>query len=131
MRTLAIFALGLIVGVGVIVACSDDSPPDADAAVECDCPAAESPWADRLVRRTDMKSIAAGTLSDGVAALCNEGELLIHGSCSAGGTMFLLDAGSDDMGPTQSSAWGCTYRNDDVNPHDATATVLCLLPPPE
>ena len=126
MRTLAVFALGLVVGVSIIVACSDDAPSDVDAAVACDCPASEAPWGDRLVRRMDTQTIAVGELSGPVSAFCNEGELAVHGSCTSGGTMFLLDAGS-----STGEGWACNYRNEDVNPHDATATVLCLQPPPE
>lgn len=124
MRALAIFAFGLVVGVGVIVACGDDSPGDVDAAVACDCPAAEAPWVDRMTRRTDMKTIAAGDLNAVARAACNDGELAVHGSCSSGGTMFLMDSGSTD-----GTGWGCSFRNEDVNPHEATSTVLCLAPP--
>jgi hypothetical protein len=123
MRAFAIFALGLVVGVGVIVACSDDSPPDVDAGGTCECPDAEAPLADRLVRRTQMETIAAMD-EGGLSADCADFEIVINGSCSSGGTMLLQDSGSVD-----GTFWGCSYRNDDVNPHDATATVLCLQPP--
>jgi hypothetical protein len=126
MRTIAIFAFGLFVGVGVIVACGDDSPGDADAAVVCDCPAAEPPIEERLVRYTDDQTFAPGERSGLALAQCNDGGVAIHGSCSSGGTMFLMDSGSPD-----GTYWRCIYRNDDGDAHDATATVLCLLPPPE
>lgn len=126
MRSLAFFAIGLVVGIGVIIACSTESPPDADAAAACDCPAAESPLTDRLVRYTFTQTIPPGTLAGPVGANCNAGDLAVHGNCAASvfnGTMSLVNSGSYN-----GIQWDCIYRNEDVNPHDATATVLCLIP---
>lgn len=79
LNSLALIAVGTVGGIALIVACSDDSPSDADAAV-CDCPAAEPPLAGRIVAVRQSSPITAG--SSGIAGVaCPAGATILGGAC--------------------------------------------------
>lgn len=130
MRTALIFFAGAVCATGLILACSDDSPGNADAAA-CECPAAEPPLAGRIV--TTRGTNVTITQSGGAQALatCPAGSTLLSGSChvveDGGGmtTARLLDSGPGDIDPT---VWGCNWRNGPEFTATAHAEVRCLMP---
>ena len=116
--------VGAAFSAGLILACSDDSPHDADAA-SCDCPAAEAPLAGRIVERTYTIIVDA----DGSGtALCPPGATLLGGGCTieaagAGvGTITLFESGPRIGGHT------CRWISTVPNPSTAKATAFCLVP---
>lgn len=134
MKSIVYLATGAAFSAAIIVACSDDSPQDADAAV-CDCPAAEAPvTAARIVRVDDLRTAAANTIQEPIAA-CPAGALLLSGSCyidldNTAREISLRWSGSE---PTEANMtarfWRCSFDNKSTT---ATATVraqaLCLIP---
>lgn len=114
----------------LIVACSDDSPPDVDAAV-CDCPAAEPPLSGRIVAvRSNGNPIAAGS-SGGAAAACPVGATVLGGACEVmndDSNILLSESRFDRTGGAQYvckwSALNATVAN------TGFAEAICLLPPP-
>lgn len=77
---LAGFAAGACVAVVSIVACSDDSPGDVDAAV-CDCPAAEPPLPGRIMTMSTTGNITPAS-TGGATAICPAGAKVLGGACS-------------------------------------------------
>lgn len=126
-RLVAIMAASFTAGILFVVACSDDSPGDADAAA-CDCPAAEPPLVGRIVPVTVIRSIPANG-SDSVVAVCPSGATILGGGCrheNLGG-MTLEEAGPDYVNPTQPSYW-CRWRSTAPQASMATAEAICLVP---
>ncbi len=134
MRTIVTFVLGAIAAIAFLVACGDDAPASADAATECDCPAAEAPLNGRIVRRA-LEMEAGAMQEQTITQGCEEGEVLLGGSCSAlqpqgGGAINLRQAGfTSQQDPETTPWWVCTWENNDPNPNTVTATVVCLVPP--
>ncbi|MBK9031547.1 MAG: hypothetical protein IPL61_09465 [Myxococcales bacterium] len=134
MKSILLLTAGTIVGVTIVVACSDDSPGDADAAV-CDCPAAEAPITASRVHRVDGDGTAGVNGVTFVAAVCPVGELFLSGSCyidvdNTAREVFVQTAGATPAAADQEArAWECHFQNDSLT---ATATVraqaLCLRP---
>lgn len=122
--------IGVVVGICLVIACNDDSPPRVDAA-NCDCPAAEPPLAGRIttIRETGRVQPPNPPAEDGresVAASCPQGATLLSGGCAAtGGPLVLLEMSyptADDR------TWICVWRNTDTIPITTTAIVKCLVP---
>ncbi len=126
MKTVCASLFAFVLGLALVLSCSDDSPGDADAAV-CDCPAAEPPiTAQRLVRETTMLAIAAG---QGAAptTTCTRG-IAISGLCE-------LEFGALDnqiplieVGLRDSNGWRCQWFNGSIQATTGSATVVCLVP---
>jgi|JI10StandDraft_1071094.scaffolds.fasta_scaffold218970_1 hypothetical protein len=120
-------ASGAVLSLTLVLACSDDSPGDADAAV-CDCPAAEPPLAGRIVSFTASNAIAAGSV--GVASVgCPVGGTVLGGACDVmtddpniqvQETQYLR--GSQDGYLCRWSALNATVNN------TGTVEVTCLVP---
>lgn len=72
-------SVGIVFGAAFVIACSDDSPSDADAAV-CDCPAAEPPIAGRLMVVQASNPIQTGTGGQ-QTVFCPAGALVLGGAC--------------------------------------------------
>lgn len=70
---------GAVVCLTLVLACSDDSPADADAAV-CDCPAAEPPLTGRIVAVTASNPITAG-VAGFATVVCPAGATVLGGAC--------------------------------------------------
>lgn len=70
---------GAVCAVSLVIACSDDSPGDADAAV-CDCPAAEPPLAGRIMTVRASNPLTPGT-GGGQGAFCPAGAKVLGGAC--------------------------------------------------
>lgn len=124
----ATLALGAVIGAGVVVACSDDSPGNADAAT-CDCPAAEPPLAGRIVRVTATAEIAPnGFGTQGVS--CAAGSTLLGGSCrlmdgNGNGNVYLNEAGIINLG---GQGYQCEWHSMSLIAATGIATAICLMP---
>ena len=130
MKNVALVAAGVVMGVVVTISCSDDSPPRADAAVQCDCPVSEAPIKERLVRVASTRAISAMSVG-GDSAGCPQGAIVISGGCLAGTTdakhVLLSSVASPVDNPI---AWECFFYNGTAAEVTSTATVLCLKPAP-
>jgi hypothetical protein len=127
MRTpLVYLAAGAVLGIGIVVACSDDAPSDADAAV-CDCPAAEPPLAGRVVLHTTSRALAPQSNEGGIRA-CDAGGTILTGGCRyelGSQQITLTESGFDDTG----MGWQCRWNNPTDTPSQAFVQVACLYPP--
>lgn len=120
---------GAVAGISLVIACSDDSPPQADAAT-CDCPAAEAPLAGRIVTVTTTGRVPppdppAEDGRESVAASCPQGATLLSGGCDAvGAPLSLLEVSF----PTDNGSWVCGWKNTDTIPITTKAIAKCLVP---
>ena len=121
---------GACFGVALVVACSDDSPGDADAAV-CDCPAAEAPLAGRIVSVRAQGNITANG-GGAASAQCAVGGTILGGSCeqmSLDAQVVLLAARIDRTTPT-APVFVCEWWNSGSTAGLAFAEAICLMPAP-
>jgi len=126
LRSFPSLLAGAALATGLILACSDDSPSDADAAV-CDCPASESPLAGRIIEITQLITITANGAGSNTAA-CPVGATLLGGGCTieAGGAgVGILTLA--ESGPLL-GGYACTWTSTVPNPSTAKATAFCLVP---
>lgn len=129
LRTLCGVTSGLVIGVALMIACGDDSPPAVDAAT-CDCPAGEAPLSGRIRQVTELIPLPAHVGGAGMAP-CPEGAILLGGGCSvdaAGGALGLIDAGPRAF-PGRIS-YACAWSSDSVLDNEGRATAICLVPAP-
>jgi hypothetical protein len=118
---------GMLVGIVLVLSCSDNSPANADAAA-CDCPAAELPIAGRLVRFSNTRVVDPGT-NTAEGAACPQGGLLISGMCtndpvSSGSDLTLQQSGAGD----NLQSWTCWFKNNSLSPVTIKVTAICLMP---
>ena len=119
---------GVLGGVALVVACSDDSPTNVDAAdAACSCPAAEPPLAGRITRVRADNNLSPGG-GGGAAVSCPAGALALGGSCEVATT-------DTNVGLLSSRFVAEGYRCDwsTVNAtlaRTGTAEVVCLMPAP-
>ncbi|MBP8811539.1 MAG: hypothetical protein KBG48_24795 [Kofleriaceae bacterium] len=120
----------------LILACSDDSPGDADAAV-CDCPAAEPPITQSRIMRVDGPSQNIDNGGGVALAGCPANAIVLTGGCyvtndGTGTGALLSDAGPIEIGATvPANGWRCVYsRNNTGSTVTVHAQVTCLLPAP-
>ena len=112
MKTLTLVVAAGLGGALIVVACSDDSPVDADAAV-CDCPAAEPPITPARLHRVQTSAIAGTNAVASPSATCPPGELLLSGSCyldvdNTAREVTITFAGQIPSDPTmQATTWRC------------------------
>ena len=123
---------GFVAGVIFVLSCGDgDSPDPADAAVPCDCPAAEPPLAGRIVRVISRREIAGMTLA-GWSAQCELEDIVLGGGCyfASGDPKFTLSSSTPAPTDGQSVpfAWYCEVYNGTPNPINASAHAICLKP---
>lgn len=137
MRTLVLAAASALAGALVVVSCSDDAPPPADAdAGTCDCPAAERPIdASRLHRVESGRTNVPFGATRLVGVNCPTGELLLGGSCyldldETQQQVFLKEAGMGPLEPSSTGVgWNCLYGNQSlVGTAMVRAQALCLRP---
>jgi hypothetical protein len=131
------FILGLSCGaafaLAAMLACSDDAPGAVDAADggRCDCPAAEPPLANRIVRITGSAREVLPVARGGASTACAPGAIALGGSCTlaAGADLSqirLIEAGHPADGP---NAWNCEWFNSGNAAVTAVAAVNCYIPP--
>lgn len=124
-RTLLTLLAGAGFATATILACSDDSPSDADAAT-CDCPDAEPPLSGRIITRTVQEEIAPDG-SAGPAANCPTGAVLLGGGCrlsTPNGSIPLIEAGPT----TNGIAYQCVWESSSPMANTGTAHAICLMP---
>ena len=125
-KTLLPCLVGITIGIGLVLSCSDDSPSRADAAA-CECPTSEPPLAGRIVSVTSMAT-AAGSAVVGPGAFCPEGALALGGGC------FIANSQAHDVTLRQSTggdtSWFCDYKNNEATPVEVGAFVRCLKSAP-
>lgn len=122
------FLAGIFVGIASMLACSDDSPGNVDAAT-CDCPAAEPPLAGRVMVVDQTQVIAANSSGVGGAG-CPQGAQMLTGSCTVdtptGRDVTLQQSGFFGTAPL--TGWYCRFKNNEANPVTIKASVACLMP---
>lgn len=116
---------GVVLGAFIVVACSDDSPGDADAAT-CECPAAEPPLSGRVARIRVTAPIdpnAEGSTGAG----CNGGTLL-GGSCRlmSGDRRIVINEAGAALGGEQ--AYQCRWSSSSPLANTGIAEAICLMP---
>lgn len=127
MKTLATLLMGAVGATALIVACSDDSPGDADAAV-CDCPAAEPPLTGRIAQVRGADATLAANGSQVGVATCPAGATLMSGWCeltNASAQAALVSAGPF---PGQPQTWTCEWANYNAGTATVHAVAYCLTP---
>jgi hypothetical protein len=127
LNSLAILALGAVGGIALVVACSDDSPTDADAAV-CDCPAAEPPLTGRIVAVRQSNPIVPGS-GGGAAVACPAGSTILGGACEVetpDARVLLMESRFFRTGNPQ---YVCQWSALDATAaNTGTAEAICLTP---
>jgi hypothetical protein len=133
---------GATAGAAFVLSCGDnwhlssdaaiDAPKTDDAALGCDCPAAEPPLAHRFVLATGYFDLDANAHSSVTAFCPGMGMRLLGGHCKVVNAPTISDvtlkqSGFFDDPPT---GWRCSYRNDDPVMHLGEVGVLCLAPAP-
>lgn len=125
-----VFTTGASAATALHLSCGDGSPPPADAATECDCPAAEQPLLPRLSRVVVRRETPANTAGP-MSAACGPGEIAISGGCKAGSLDPRHVLNSSFATPEDSPvAWACYFHNGTASPVTSEAYVLCLKPAP-
>jgi hypothetical protein len=127
---LFVFCVGGVAATVLHLSCDGDSPPLADAAVQCDCPIAEAPLTGRLVRVTASRELPTLT-GGGIGVACPAGDFVISGGCKAGtaDSKHLLNS-SYPSPPETPVGWACQFYNGTASPVTSEAYVLCLKPAP-
>ena len=121
---LAALVSSFVAGAVFVVACSDDSPGDADAAT-CSC---EPPLTGRIHGSKTTQQVNGNGVNS-LLALCPAGETILGGGCRAITTDGLtLEEGGIDR--QAGDAYVCTWRNELPSPRMATAEAICLMPAP-
>ncbi len=135
MKTLPVAFAAAFAGALIVVACSDDSPQDVDAAA-CDCPAAEPPiTATRIHRVESATASIAPNIGDSNSANCPAAEILVGGGCeiavdnSAGRTFLTQSYPRTTTAGAPATQWFCEWKNDNgTGAAEVRAIALCLAP---
>ena len=128
MKTLVMLLTGGIFATALIVACSDDSPHDVDAAT-CDGPTAEPPLAGRIVQVRGADVAVAPNNGAAAGATCPASSVLMNGWCEledGGAQAALVIAGPS---PSQPQTWFCRWNNYNAGIGTVHAVAFCLMPP--
>jgi hypothetical protein len=121
---------GATAAIALMIACGDDSPSGADAAV-CDCPAAEPPLEGRIVVISGSGDIPPNGTGGGVAS-CPAGAVLLGGSCAieeaggGAGDLLLVTAGRLPL----NAIYDCEWKSTRPTMSKGAATITCLVPAP-
>jgi hypothetical protein len=119
---------GAAFAAALVIACSDDSPSDADAAV-CDCPAAEPPLQGRITVVVAPVTIPANAAA-GTAAQCPQGATLLGGGCrlpNDDAAVLLSEGGPLRTVPTQ-PGYDCYWVSTSATARMGEAEAICLMP---
>jgi hypothetical protein len=129
-KSIAMLLAGAAIGAALIVACSDDSPGNADAAV-CDCPAAEAPLAGRFSRIRGVDTLLPPNSGTVGVAVCPAGSILISGWCGIENMpgsppqAALIESGPF---PGLPNNWTCNWNNYTLGSATVHAEAVCLMP---
>ena len=124
MRSIFSFGGGVALTLALLLACSDDSPGDADAA-SCNC---EPPLTGRIVQVEGVRTDQTGSLVNAFAN-CAENARLLGGGCEVRGeneeTLVLNQAGING----NPLAYGCQWQNPaSITVETVRAWAICLNP---
>ncbi|HVV84159.1 MAG TPA: hypothetical protein VHE35_13885 [Kofleriaceae bacterium] len=124
---IACLLVGALGGALIVVACSDDSPGDADAST-CDCPASEPPLAGRIVHlHSPAGEIPANGMGN-AAQGCPTNAVLLGGGCHLTNhniNVFLNESGIAAVGDP---AYDCQWKSMSNLPETGVADAICLMP---
>jgi hypothetical protein len=124
-------ALGIVLGVGLVISCGQ-GPSTADAADTCNCPAAEPPLTGRVVQVTAKASILAG-FSQSAVSVCPAGATVLAGGCrldALNPDVILVDDGPLTPNDGTSIGWYCGWKNPTADTVNVTGFAICLTPAP-
>lgn len=124
-RVPIILLAGAACGIGLVLACGDDSPSDADAAV-CDCPASEPPLDGRIAQRPEVTAAIAANSDALQSNNCLLGTTLISGGCTLQTPDPLITL--SESGPADDRTWLCRWNNPTGNANVGVVKVICLTP---
>jgi hypothetical protein len=127
---LLVFLVGGIAATALHLSCDGDGAAPADAAAQCDCPAAEAPLVGRLTRASATIE-SASMMVNGQVALCPIGDIVISGGCKGGSndSRYLLKTSYPEPADAP-VGWYCQFYNGTASPVTSEAHVLCLKPAP-
>ncbi len=125
MRSIFSFGGGVALTLALLLACSDDSPGDADAAA-CNC---EPPLTGRIVQVESIRTDQSGS-NVGTGAACGTNARLLGGGCELRGqnvgTLVLNQSGYNDGNPL---LYGCQWQNPaSITVETVRAWAICLNP---
>lgn len=128
-NTASLLVIGAIVGIALVLSCSDHSPRMVDAAdLTCNCPLAEPPIPDRIVQIDGLAATVPPNGTAGGGAVCPLGAIVLGGGCAAAvgqvPQIILEQSIPGDNG------WDCSWRNPTNAPIVMHAIVRCLKPAP-
>jgi hypothetical protein len=132
-RKLAPVFLGVSIGVAFVLSCDDDDSvrdAGADAAKDCNCPAAEPPLKGRITYVEAEQPLGGGPTS--ISANCGTDSIAIGGGCrlkmAVGQAVFLqaFPGAPDPMKPTNGSFLCQTGNGNNPNNDIIIATAVCL-----
>jgi hypothetical protein len=126
-KNVSLVVAGCAIGIVLVIACGNDSPGAADAAV-CDCAESEAPVPERLMIVEEVVQLEAMGLGGGGVGCPNDAPV-ITGSCDVdipnSGTVLLASGFAKSS--TQWS-WSCTWSNTTANTFTGTIRAVCLMP---
>lgn len=122
-KSLVLVAAGAIVSAALVVACSDDSPGNADAAV-CDCPTVET-----IVDMRPAQVVPAGQNTLAIAN-CPAGSVLLGGGCELADSDLHLYAAGFRETTGNPPKYECRWINTAVGAKtvDVKAWATCQVP---
>lgn len=128
-RSILTLIAGAVIGITLVLSCSDSSPKRVDAgdAATCSCPPAESPIANRVVEKTNFLTVPANTIEQSTSVSCPLDAVVLSGGCGA------LEGQEPNIIVEQSYpdgiGWVCSWRNPSTNVDVIVrAIVRCLMP---
>jgi hypothetical protein len=127
LRASLLLTTGVVLGIGVIVACSDDAPGDVDAQVVCDCPPAEPPLEGRIVRQAAITTPLDPLETSAINQSCPAGGILLGGSCTNQNNerIQLMESGFG----INEQEWICRWDNTTDTADVGELQTVCLMPP--
>jgi hypothetical protein len=120
--------VGLLVGVVLVLSCSDNSPGRVDAAT-CTC---EPPISDRIMIVNATQVIPANGRS-GQGTGCPAGATMLSGSCTTETINPNRDVTLEQSGfygGGDENGWECEFKNNEATPVTIKVSVRCLMPAP-
>jgi len=127
LKNLMFIVAGAVGMLALVIACSDDTPADADAAA-CDCEPAEPPLAGRIVRLEDRTTVS--TVVAEAAVRCPDGAMVLGGGCYTDGVIASLRLWDSGSAEGDALNWACGWLNPNMEEVTVVAWANCLLPAP-
>jgi hypothetical protein len=128
-KSIVQLSIGVALGVGMVLSCSNDSPHRSDAAT-CDCPVSEAPIVGRAaVVEGTPQTLQPGEQSSANVA-CLPGMQFLSGTCTTRDPTDVKDITIQQFGfDNGRMIWYCAYKNNGLTAVEVKASALCLKPP--